>query len=79
MKPLVVDIVGKTSVDIRRSLNLTCRVQGVPSPQISWMHNGTRIAADLDGRVSFPRPGALLVKFVTKSDEGTMLFKGSHA
>ncbi|KAK7095306.1 hypothetical protein V1264_006733 [Littorina saxatilis] len=70
VKPKVLQIVGKTSVDVQRSLNLTCVVEGVPTPRISWVHDGNSVQGTLNSRVSFPTPASLLVKFVTKIDEG---------
>ena len=70
MKPKVVEIAGRTAVDIGRSLTLTCQVEGVPAPAVTWTHDRQVVQATLDGRVRFPDPYTLNVRLVTPSDAG---------
>ncbi|KAK7505040.1 hypothetical protein BaRGS_00003610, partial [Batillaria attramentaria] len=68
--PIVMQIQGKTAVDINRSINLTCVFSGVPAPTVTWLFTGEKISASMDGRVKLPSPDTLLITFAQKRDEG---------
>ena len=48
--PTIEDISGNTIVDLGDDLDLECRVEGHPTPLVTWSHNGQPVHATQDGR-----------------------------
>lgn len=64
-------IQGDLIVIRNRATTLTCKADGIPSPQISWFRRGLEIFSSLDGRIIVTNERQLLIKFANAADKGT--------
>lgn len=48
VEPVIVDVLGNTTVRSGSKVNLTCVVRGDPVPRISWVKDGSRIPPRAD-------------------------------
>lgn len=69
--PRVRYIQGDLIVIRNRATTLTCKADGIPSPQISWFRRGSEIFSSLDGRIIVTNERQLLIKFANAADKGT--------
>lgn len=74
--PRVRYIQGDLIVLRNRATTLTCKADGIPSPQISWFRRGSEIFSSLDGRIVVTSEKQLLIKFANAADEGTGNWNG---
>lgn len=68
--PKVLKLEGVPLLYEGEDLQLTCQINGIPSPSVEWYFRRQLIVPSTSGRISFPEPTVLLVKFVTLDDEG---------
>eukprot|EP00105_Crassostrea_gigas_P005181 XP_011418682.1 PREDICTED: protein sidekick-1 isoform X2 [Crassostrea gigas] len=68
--PRVRYIQGDLIVIRNRATTLTCKADGIPSPQISWFRRGSEIFSSLDGRIVVTNERQLLIKFANAADKG---------
>lgn len=68
--PKVLKLEGVPLLYEGENLQLTCQINGIPAPSVEWYFRRQLIIPSTSGRISFPEPTVLIVKFVTLDDEG---------
>ena len=68
--PRIQAINGEPVVYQGHDLQLTCDVSGIPTPTVKWLHLGAVVLPSLEGRVSFPVPHKMVIKYMQLADTG---------
>ncbi|XP_071815462.1 contactin-5-like isoform X3 [Apostichopus japonicus] len=55
-------------INLAREVNFPCTVEGSPTPEITWMHNGQNITND--GQYQIHENGALTIRELNKQNDG---------
>ncbi|XP_050389224.2 cell adhesion molecule DSCAML1 isoform X1 [Patella vulgata] len=71
-------ILGSNIVLIKQEVNLRCGAQGTPPPVVQWIHNGQIIQPTPNGRISFPSPFTIRIKFASLQDAGPITCNASN-
>ena len=70
VSPLIINISGESVLDQADDLDLTCEVTGIPTPSITWYHNGQELTSTTDSRVSFPKFNKMRIQYVRGYNSG---------